>query len=137
MMAIHFRVSTAIITRCYPMDEATLIRVVGLFVDRMFDDLIIGFLFDGKDRDRIVGHEFELASKHVLGLGSYTGRPIGPLHRAMRINGGQFRRRLAILRTVLREEGVAEPIIDDWINHDRKLEAVLTDGTDCAPPESP
>jgi len=119
------------------MDEATLRRVVGLFVDRMFDDFIIGFLFDGKDRDRIVQHEFELASKHMLGTGSYTGRPIGPLHRAMRINGGQFRRRLAILRTVLHEEAIAESIIDGWLAHDRKLEAVLTDGTDCVSPGRP
>ncbi|MCB9676814.1 MAG: hypothetical protein H6737_16985 [Alphaproteobacteria bacterium] len=117
------------------MDEALLERVVDVFVDRMFDDFVIGFRFDGKDRVRVKRHEFELARKHVLGTGSYTGRPIGPLHRAMRINAGQFRRRLAILRTVLREHGVEDGIIDAWIEHDRKLEPVLTDGTDCVPPE--
>ena len=115
------------------IDSATLEVVVPRFVDRMFADFIIGFRFEGKDRDRVVRHELELAKKHLLGEGTYTGRPIGPLHRAMKINAGQFRRRLAILKTVLREEGVGEPVSDRWLAHDRKLEPVLTDGTDCLP----
>ena len=119
------------------MDDALLETVVHRFVDRMFDDFVIGFRFEGKDRDRVKRHELELARKHVLGKGTYTGRPIGPLHRAMRINAGQFRRRLAILRTVLREHDVEEAVISAWIAHDRKLEPVLTDGTDCLPPEAP
>ncbi|MEZ4319759.1 MAG: hypothetical protein R3F61_19750 [Myxococcota bacterium] len=118
------------------MDEPTLAAVVETFVDRMFRDLIIGFRFDGKDQARVTAHELELARKHVLGTGSYTGRPIGPLHRAMRINAGQFRRRLALLRTVLEEHQVDPAVIAAWIEHDRKLEPALTDGTDCILPET-
>lgn len=113
--------------------EEALAAAVGAFVDRFFADFIIGFLFVGKDRDRIVRHEIELASQHLGGPHRYQGRPIGEVHRPLRINRGQFRRRLAIVRTVLREHGVPDDVIDRWIATEQKLERVVTDGTDCAP----
>lgn len=108
--------------------------LVEAFVDRFFGDLVIGFLFEGKDRARIVQHELELASVHLGGPLRYAGRPVGEVHRPLRINAGQFRRRLAILRHVLRERGVPEAVVDAWIAHDRRLERVVTDGTDCLGP---
>ncbi|MCA9572583.1 MAG: hypothetical protein KC656_32305 [Myxococcales bacterium] len=111
--------------------EDDLARVVDAFVDRMFDDFIIGFRFEGADRERVKRFELELARKHLLGLGSYGGRPIGPLHRAQRINAGQFRRRLALLQTVALEEGLDPDVLERWVAHDRKLERAITDGTDC------
>lgn len=106
-------------------------HLIDVFVDRMAADLIIGFRFEGKDLERVKRHELELARKHLTGEGSYAGRPIGPLHRAMKINAGQFRRRLAILRTVLREQGVDDEVIERWVAHDQALERAITDGTDC------
>lgn len=111
--------------------EPVLQRVIGAFVDRMFDDFIIGFHFHGRDRARIKTFEAQHAAR-VLGSGTrYEGRPIAPLHRPLKINRGQFRRRLAILRTVLREHEVDEGIIERWIASDARLEPVVTDGTDC------
>lgn len=104
------------------------------FLDRVFDDLIIGFLFAGKDKERILRHEIELAATHLGGPPGYHGRGIGSVHRPLRINRGQFRRRLAILRTVLRDRGAPEDVVERWIAHDRKLESVVTDGTDCVSP---
>lgn len=115
------------------MNESELDAMIAVFVDRMAADRIIGFRFEGKDLDRVKRHEAELARKHLYGTGSYTGRPIGPLHREQRINAGQFRRRLAILRTVLTERGVDEAFIARWVAHDQALERVITDGTDCTP----
>lgn len=106
-------------------------RALRAFLDRVFDDFIIGFLFVGKDKERILRHEVELASLHLGGPLGYTGRGIGQAHRPLRINRGQFRRRLAILRTVLQEQQVDEDIVQRWISHDQKLESVVTDGTDC------
>ncbi len=103
------------------------------FVDRVFDDFVIGFLFQGRDRERIVTHELELASAHLGGPRAYGGRPIGQVHRPLKINRGHFRRRLAILRTVLREHHVPVDIVEGWVGHDAALEAVVTDGTECVP----
>lgn len=111
--------------------EAGAERALRAFLDRVYDDFIIGFLFVGKDKERILRHEVELASTHLGGALGYTGRGVGSLHRPLRINRGQFRRRLALLRTVLREQGIDEGIVERWVAHDAKLESVITDGTDC------
>ena len=113
--------------------EPVVAALVADFVDRVFSDFVIGFLFEGRDRDRIVRHELELASAHLGGPRGYTGRPIGQLHRPLKINRGHFRRRLAILRTVLREHDVPEDIVEAWVAHDAALEGVVTDGTECVP----
>lgn len=111
--------------------EAGVQRIVDDFVGRVAGDFVIGFLFTGRDLARIARHEVEHASTHLGGPLGYTGAPIAPSHRAMRINGGQFRRRLAILRTVLTAHHAPADVIERWIAHDQRLERVITDGTDC------
>jgi len=115
--------------------SAGLEPLIEAFIDRVFDDFIIGFLFIGKDRARIVRHEIEHAAGHLGGPTAYTGRPIPQVHRPLRINAGHFRRRLAILRTVLREQGVDEEVVDRWVASNQRLQASITDGTDCVPGE--
>lgn len=111
--------------------EARLARAVEAFVDAFFRDFVIGFLFEGKDRARIVRHELELARAHLGGPSAYSGRPIGAVHGPLRINTGHFRRRLAILRHVLGEQGLPAEVIEAWVAHDAALEKVVTTGRDC------
>lgn len=107
---------------------------LGAFVRRMAGDFIIGFLFEGRDLDRLAEVELGHVSRGLGGPVAYSGRPLGAVHRPLRINRGQFRRRLALLRTVLRERGVPEDVIGRWLDHDRRFEAAIVDGTDCGPP---
>lgn len=116
--------------------EAAVRAVVERFVDRMFGDRIIGFLFAGKDRDRIVQHEYEHAARVLGAPVVYTGRPIPELHRAMRINNGQFRRRLALLRQELERAGIPEDICAVWIEAQERMQRLITDGTDCGAPNA-
>ena len=111
--------------------EAALRRIVGAFVDRFFADFIIGFLFEGKDRDRIVRNESAFAAAHLGGPKAYLGRPVGPMHQALKINTGHFRRRHAILRQVLAEQGVPDDVIEHWIAYEQSLQGVITTGQDC------
>ncbi len=111
--------------------------VVERFVARCFDDAIIGFLFAGKDRERIVTHEFGHASAVLGGPAPYDGRPIPELHRPLRINAGQFRRRLALLRQEIERAGIDPEVRDAWLDAQRRMERRITDGTDCAPPGRP
>ena len=113
--------------------EAGLRRVVEAFVDRFYDDFIIGFLFVGRDKAKIARHEAELAAAHLGGPRRYAGRPLGEAHGPLKINRGHFRRRLAILEHVLREQGVPEDVIARWVAHDRRLERIVTTGVDCVP----
>lgn len=105
--------------------------VVEAFVRRMADDRIIGFFFEGKDLTRVIRHEQEHALA-VLGLGAgYTGRPIPALHKPLKINAGQFRRRLALLQQAMAQAGLPEGVQARWLDAQRAMEAAITDGTDC------
>lgn len=116
--------------------SATVQEVVDRFVDRMFDDFVIGFLFAGKDRERVKRHEYEHAARVLGGDVPYTGRPIPELHRPLRINGGQFRRRLALLRQELGRAGVPDDIGALWIEAQLRMQKQITDGTDCGAPDA-
>jgi truncated hemoglobin YjbI len=113
--------------------EAVVRAVVDRFVRKMAGDFVIGFFFEGRDLDRIIAHEYEHAAI-ALGAGvAYTGRPIAPTHRALKINAGHFRRRLALLRAEIDAAGLPGEVRDRWLDHQRALEATITDGTDCGP----
>lgn len=111
--------------------EAALAPVIRGFVERMFGDFIIGFRFVNSDLERIVRFETQHAARVLGGRVRYEGRPIAEVHAPLKINRGQFRRRLAILRTVAREHGVDDEVLDRWIHREALLEPVVTDGTDC------
>ncbi len=110
---------------------AVVSTVVDRFVDRMFDDMIIGFLFVGRDRERIKRHEYSHAAATLGAPLTYDGRPIVPLHRALKINRGQFRRRLALLRQELDRSGLDAETASAWLDAQQRLEAAITDGSDC------
>jgi truncated hemoglobin YjbI len=111
----------------------TIARVTARFVDRCFEDRIIGFLFVGKDRTAIARHELAHTLRLLGADVPYEGRPVAALHRPMRINAGQFRRRLALLRQEILREGLSEDVAEAWLAPQRRMEAAITDGTDCGP----
>ena len=111
--------------------ESALRAILADFIDREREDLIIGFFFEGRDRDRILQKEFELAAAQLGGPQTYTGRPLAAVHKPLRINRGQFRRRLAILRRVLEDHGVEPDIQERWIAHDQALLDQITIDEDC------
>ncbi len=115
--------------------EAVLRRVVNVFVDRVFDDAMIGFFFRTASRERVKEKEYEFAARHLGADVAYTGRPLRDAHAAHPIMGGQFNRRLEILRTTLVEMGVPERVRDHWLRHTEQLRAQVTRdlGSACDP----
>lgn len=110
-------------------------RLVSAFIDRCREDFVIGFLFVGTDRERIIRHEAELALKQFGADVVYSGRPLGQAHAPKRINQGHYRRRQAILRHVLSAEGVDEDLVDRWLAHQERFRSVVTNEHDCTGPE--
>lgn len=106
--------------------EAQLSAIIARFVDRIFDDVMIGYLFRAADRQRVKDKEFEFAARHLGAPVAYTGRPLVDAHRAHRITGGQFMRRLQILKDTLVEFGVPEAIQEHWVAHTLALQAQIT-----------
>ncbi|MFN9810592.1 MAG: hypothetical protein ACK6CU_13270 [Deltaproteobacteria bacterium] len=118
-------------------DEAalSLIRAVSRdLVTRMARDPMIGFAFAGVDLARLAELEYQHASR-TLGFDvPYEGRPLEAAHFPRRIFGGQFDRRMVLLREILAEREVPAPLRDAWLAHAAaQRERVVARGApDCA-----
>ena|SRR5436190_1316005 len=106
--------------------ELALRRIIDRFVDRVFDDVMIGFFFRNANRDRIKEKEYEFAARHLGADVAYTGRALTEAHAPHRIMGGQFMRRLMILKETLDEFGVPPHIAAHWISHTEGLRSAIT-----------
>jgi hemoglobin len=106
--------------------ESALRAVIDDFVDRVFDDLMIGFFFASADKARIKQFEFQHASALLGGPAVYAGRPLRQAHAAHPIRGGHFARRMQILRQVLAAHRVPPEVQQRWIDHDLALAGQIT-----------
>lgn len=113
--------------------EPALRAIIADFVDRIFDDVMIGFFFRAASKERIREFEYQHAAEHLGGPVQYEGRPLRAAHAAHPIRGGHFERRKEILRQVLRAHAVPEPIVDAWIAHTESLRSEITGdpGSEC------
>ncbi len=115
--------------------EGKLRQIIDTFIDRVFEDRMIGFFFRNADRKRIKEMEFQLTARFLGADVEYQGRPLDEVHAKHPIMGGQFARRLQILRETLEFYWVPEPIRDAWIQHTESLRPLITRdaGSDCDP----
>lgn len=106
--------------------EPALRRIIDRFVDRVVSDVMIGFFFRKVSRERLKEKEYEFAARHLGASVPYTGRPIQEAHAGHPIMGGQFMRRLQILKETLEELRVPQHIVDHWVAHTEKLRPLVT-----------
>ncbi|MET0386867.1 MAG: group 1 truncated hemoglobin [Polyangiales bacterium] len=107
--------------------EPVLRAVIDDFVDRVFDDMMIGFLFRDVDRARIKQLEHEHASEFLGGPVRYSGRPMRAAHARHRISSGQFGRRLVLLRQAMTAHGVPAEVQQAWLDHNEALRSQVTE----------
>jgi hemoglobin len=108
--------------------------VIADFYDRVFRDVMIGFMFQGKDKQLLIQREWELAAALLGAPGvTYTGRPMRVAHAQHTIFGGHFERRLQILRETLADHHVAPAVQQAWIDHTQSLRSQITRdvGSEC------
>ncbi|MGE5181201.1 MAG: group I truncated hemoglobin [Acidobacteriota bacterium] len=112
---------------------AKLRAVVEDFYSRIFGDVMIGFLFEGKDRQRLIDKEYEFTAHFLGGDVKYTGRAMRTAHANSPIFGGHFERRLQILRETLRDHAVDPEVVQAWLEHSLALRAQITSdqGSEC------
>jgi hemoglobin len=113
---------------------AALRAVLTDFYGRVFGDVMIGFMFQGKDRQHLIDREYELTAALLGAPGvTYTGRPMRVAHAQHTIFGGQFERRLQILRETLRDHNVGAEVQQVWIDHQLALRSQITrdQGSEC------
>jgi hemoglobin len=115
--------------------EPVLRRVIDRFIDRVFDDAMIGFFFRNASRARVKAKEYEFAARHLGADLPYTGKPLREAHSPHPIMGGQFNRRLQILKETLEEAQVPAAVRDHWLAHTEALRSQVTrnTGNECDP----
>lgn len=107
--------------------------VIEDFYSRIFGDVMIGFLFEGKDRGRLVEMEYQFTAQLLGADLKYTGRSMREAHAHSPIFGGHFERRLQLLRETLRDHAVDPEVQQAWIDHTLSLRAQITPdkGSEC------
>lgn len=107
--------------------------IVTDFYRRVFDDVMIGFMFAGKDRARLIDKEWELAARMLGADVRYSGKSMPDAHARVPITGGHFDRRTQILRETLAAHAVPQDIQDAWLGHVEALRAQITAdrGSEC------
>ena len=113
--------------------EEKLRAVVTDFYSRVFGDVMIGFMFEGKNRQHLIDREVEFTAGFLGGDMKYTGRPMRAAHASTPIFGGHFERRLQILRQTLRDNAVDPDVQKVWIDHTLALRSQITSdkGSEC------
>lgn len=107
--------------------------VIADFYDRIFADVMIGFLFQGKNKQTLIDREYEFTANLLGADVKYTGRPMRTAHANSPIFGGHFERRLQILREAMRDHAVDAEVQQVWLDHSYALrDQITTDkGSEC------
>jgi hemoglobin len=100
--------------------------VITDFYARLFDDVMIGFLFRGKERQRLIDKEIELTARFLGSDVRYTGRPMRAAHARVPIMGGHFDRRRKILEETLADHDVDPEVRETWLRHTNALREQVT-----------
>lgn len=106
--------------------EQELRTIVDTFIDRIFDDRMIGFFFRNADKQRIKDLEYQLTAHFFGAEVEYQGRPLDQVHAKHPIMGGHFARRRQILKDTLDLYHVPEPIKEAWLTHTDALRPLIT-----------
>ena len=106
--------------------EPVLRRIIDRFVDRVFDDVMIGYLFKDASRARLKEMEYQHAARHLGGAVRYEGKPLREAHAPHPILQGHFNRRRELLRRTLVEEGVRDGIVEHWMAVTEALRGEIT-----------
>lgn len=115
--------------------ENRLREIINTFVDRVFEDRMIGFFFRNADSRRIKELEYQLAAELLGAEVEYQGRPLAKVHANHPIMGGHFARRRQILSETLDFYNVAAEIKSVILDHTDALRPQITPetGSDCDP----
>lgn len=111
---------------CQQIGEPTIAAVLDRLYERLFSDPMVGFLFDGHDRQHIVRMQ-TLFTRRLLGDTSaeYTGKSIPDAHASLPILPGHFDRRHRLLAETLEASGLPPHLRDAWLRLDRSLRTAV------------
>jgi truncated hemoglobin YjbI len=96
--------------------ESRLNLILEKFYQRMSQDILIGFFFEGKDLKQIAHTQASFLLRAMGVTSSYSGKAPAQAHDKLPpILAGHFDRRLRLLEEVLKEEGLSDKDIKIWV----------------------
>jgi hemoglobin len=101
--------------------EARVRAVLSALYDRLFDDPMVGFLFEGKDKAHIVEQQVAFTCRFLGGPQTYDGMPLPKAHAKLPLLPGHFNRRHWLLAQVLDEHAVPADAKRAWLQIDEAL----------------
>jgi hemoglobin len=96
-------------------------EVIQALYDRLFDDPMIGFLFEGKDKAHIVRQQVAFTCRFLGGPQVYEGLSLPAAHAKLPLLPGHFDRRHRLLEQVLGEREVPADVKRVWLQIDQAL----------------
>lgn len=109
--------------------KAKVCAVLQALYDKLFDDAMVGFLFQGKDKKRIVEQQADFTCRFLGGPQKYSGKPLPEAHAGLPLLPGHFDRRHRLLEQVLCDQHVPEEAAHAWLRIDESLRpSVLASG---------
>ena len=95
------------------------------FYNSMFDDIMVGFLFQNTDKTHIINMQFEFLCKFFGATKAYSGKSPAVAHKHLPILPGHFDRRIQILRKTLVQHHVPDTAIEEWISKENSLRSII------------
>jgi truncated hemoglobin YjbI len=101
--------------------QAQVRAVLTSLYDALFTDPIVGFLFRGKNKQRIVEQQVALTCAFLGGPERYEGVPLPQAHASLPLLAGHFDRRHRLLEQALVSHGVPVEAQVAWLRADEGL----------------
>jgi truncated hemoglobin YjbI len=112
--------------------EASVRAVLSTLYDGLFVDPIVGFLFEGKDKERIIERQVAFTCQFLGGPQRYEGLPLPAAHAALPLLPGHFDRRHRLLEQALEKHRVPPAVRVAWLRIDQGLRSSVLAAGACA-----
>lgn len=111
--------------------EPAITAVVQELYDRLFDDQMVSFFFEGKDKAHLVAQQVRFTSAFLGGPYTYEGKALPDAHASLPLLAGHFDRRHHLLRQILAKAALPKHVVDEWLRVDQALRtSVMKSGED-------
>lgn len=96
--------------------------IVAELYAQLYDDLLVGFLFEPFDQAQLVAHQLDYLRAHLGDRsGRYTARSMRQAHQSLPILPGHFDRRHHLLKATLARHDVPAHVQEAWLGLDLAL----------------
>ena len=113
------------------LGEERIRAILQALYDQLFVDPMVGFLFEGKDKEHIVEQQVAFTCRFLGGPQRYEGKPLPEAHAKLPLLPGHFDRRHHLLAQVLERHGVPDEAKQTWLRIDAGLRSsVLAAGNE-------